>query len=143
MASTPEAKVKQAIREILHPHLTRQPTTGGFGASGQLDFTCCINGLYLGVEAKSKYSTYGHKGPTALQWAEIDAIRASQGIAASIDEDTLSDLKTIVDAMACGAVHIAKRVSWSTTNRFERPSTEVHDEPQPTVRKRTQPRRSK
>lgn len=142
MAETAESAVKRSIREILVPHMARQPTTGGFGASGQLDFTCCVGGLYLGIEAKSKFSKYGNKGPTALQWQEIDDIRANHGFAAVIDEDTLQDLKTVVDALACGAVHIARRVSWGTTNRFERPTTQVHDVPAPTARKRTT-RRSK
>jgi len=136
VSDTPEARVKKRIRELLAGVLYRQPTTGGYGSSGQLDFTVCVNGRYLGIEAKSIESSYGKRGPTALQWAEIDAIRAAGGIAMVVDEDNLGDVKTVVDALQCDAVHIAKRISWSSTDRFDRPEKTVIDEPQPTVRKR-------
>lgn len=136
MADTPEAKVKQRIRELLTGRYCRQPTTGGFGNSGQLDFTLCVNGVYLGIEAKSISSSYGKRGPTALQWVEIDAIRAAGGIAAVVDEDNLADVKTLLSALDCAALHIAKRISWASTDRFDRPVTTIEDEPQPVVRKR-------
>ena len=136
MSDTAEAGVKKRIRELLVGRYYRQPTTGGFGASGQLDFTLCVNSIYLGIEAKSIKSPYGKRGPTALQWGEIDAIRGAGGVAAVVDEDNLTDVKTLLDALDCGALHIAKRVSWSSTDRFDRPVTTIADEPQPTVRKR-------
>lgn len=136
MADTAEARVKQRLREMLAGRYYRQPTTGGFGNSGQLDFTLCVNGIYCGIEAKSISSSYGKRGPTALQWGEIDAIRGAGGVAAVVDEDNLADVKTLLDALDCGALHIAKRISWASTDRFGRPVTTVADEPQPTVRKR-------
>lgn len=136
MSDTPEARVKKRIRELLAGVLYRQPTTGGYGSSGQLDFTVCVNGHYLGIEAKSVESSYGKRGPTALQWDEIDAIRKAGGVAMVADEDNLGDVKTVVDALQCDAVHIAKRLSWKSTDRFDRPGKTIADEPQPTVRKR-------
>lgn len=136
MSDTPEARVKKRLRELLTGRYYRQPTTGGFGNSGQLDFTLCVNSIYLGIEAKSIASSYGKRGPTALQWSEIDAIRAAGGIAAVVDEDNFGDVKTLLDALDCGALHIAKRISWASTDRFVRPATTIENEQQPVVRKR-------
>lgn len=136
MAETPEARVKRAVRDILLSHYSQQPTTGGYGRSGQLDFTCCISGRYLAIEVKSIYSKYGSKGPTPLQWREIDAVRVSGGVAASIDETNLDDLKDIVAALLGGAPHSAKQRSLKTTRRHDRTRTTPETDTQPVVRKR-------
>lgn len=53
-----------------------KPTTGGFGASGAPDRVACISGTFWGIEIKRQ-----GKGPTVLQQARIDAIRAAGGMA--------------------------------------------------------------
>lgn len=136
MSSTPEAAVKRTVRTMLAPHYSQQPTTGGYGRSGQLDFTCCVCGLYLAIEVKSTQSKYGAKGPTALQWLEIDAVRAGGGIAASVDETNLVDLHEILTALVAGDIPKAHRASWKTTHRHERKLTTPETDTQPVVRKR-------
>ena len=104
MASTPEAKVKKAVREILIEFrcFVRQPVTGGFGSSGQLDFYNSVPpfGRYLGVECKSIYSSYGKRGVTALQQREIDEIRATGGTALVIDETNFDLLRSTLRELA-------------------------------------------
>ena len=136
MAETPESAVKRQIRSVLQHHYYQQPTTGGYGRSGQLDFTACICGHYLGIEAKSIHSQYGSKGPTALQWKEIDAIRASGGLAMSVDENNLEHFSAVVYALSRNMLEGAYRLAEASLARHERPELTVRDEPQPVVRKR-------
>ena len=100
MANTPEGKVKLVIRRILEDHrvYVRQPVTGGFGASGQLDFYACVPpfGRYLGIEAKSIHTSHGKKGATALQQREIDQINAAGGKALVIDETNFDTLREAI-----------------------------------------------
>jgi hypothetical protein len=98
MASTHEAKVKKQVRKILETHdvYARQPLTGGYGHNGQLDFYACRrpDGKYLGIETKSIHSTHG---VTALQQAEIDAIRDCGGIALVINETNYHELERVLN----------------------------------------------
>lgn len=100
MATTPEAKVKKSIRDILAKEdvYYTQPMTGGYGRSGQLDFVCSVppHGRYLGVEAKSIHTKYGVTGVTALQQREIDSICRSGATAIVINEDNLELLRETI-----------------------------------------------
>lgn len=138
MAETPEAAVKRQIRSVLQHHYYQQPTTGGYGRSGQLDFTCCIHGYYLSVEAKSIHSKYGTKGPTALQWQEIDAIRKNGGLAMSVDETNIDKLIAVVADLREDRLRHAVTLAEKSLSRHPRPSVEVTTDTPPTVRKRTQ-----
>lgn len=129
MAATPEAKVKRSIREMLRDYYVTQPTTGGYGRSGQLDFTCCIHGMYVGIEAKSIHSKYGKNGPTALQWQEIDAIQAAGGIALSIDETNLHAIDSVIDCLLLGAHNDAHITAQATLTRHTRPTTTLNENP--------------
>ncbi len=99
MAATPEAGVKKRVRLILahHKAYARQPVTGGYGHGGQLDFYACHAGRYIGIETKSIHSS--HK-VTALQQAEIDAIRAAGGIALVINESNYHELEEALNEHA-------------------------------------------
>ena len=92
MAATHEALVKKRVRNLLTQYKVywRQPTTGGYGHSGQLDFYGCHLGRYIGVETKSVHSKHG---VTALQQREIDEIRAAGGIALVINENNYQELE--------------------------------------------------
>lgn len=138
MAETPEAGVKRQIRAILATHevYQRAPTTGGYGRSGQLDFTVCVRGYFLGIEAKSIHSKYGHKGPTALQWKEIDEVHASDGIALSIDETNYDALQDILVCLGNGRVLAARTVARETLDRHARPTLTPDTDTQPTKRKK-------
>lgn len=93
MAATPEALVKKKIRAILDAHgvYYAMPIGTGYGNSGVPDFLCCINGMFLAIEAKA-----GKGKTTALQDAHIDKIRTNGGAAVVINETNLDHLTAIV-----------------------------------------------
>lgn len=136
MADTAETKVKRQIRACLADHHVNTPATAGFGKSGQLDFVCCIYGRYVAIEAKSIYSPYGKLGPTQLQWDEIDSIRVSGGYALVIDESCIDRLDKFLNEMQDQQYLEARKTAYETLGRFERPTINPTEVPQPTKRKR-------
>jgi pantoate kinase len=94
MASTPEAKVKAAIRKILDT--TRayyaMPMGSGYGNSGVPDFLVCHKGQFIGIEAKA-----GKGKTTALQDAHIAQIRTAGGVAMVVNENNLEELKEFLN----------------------------------------------
>lgn len=135
--ATPESAVKKAIRERLDGMgvYYGQPTTGGYGRSGQLDFTCCMSRHFVAIEAKSIHSKYGERGPTALQWDDIDAVIASGGIAMCVDENNLNDVIGVARFLATGKYVEARRLARDTLDRYERPTLNPATDTQPTLRK--------
>lgn len=91
MAKTPEGKVKDKIKDILKTYgLSYQmPVTGGYGTSGYPDFTVCLSGLYLAIEAKADAKK---KGPTQLQKLRMAEIRDSGGLTLVIDAHNVDAL---------------------------------------------------
>jgi pantoate kinase len=89
VAQTPEAKVKAAIKKIFEFYDVYyvMPMGTGYGNSGPLDFSACVRGRYIGVEAKA-----GNGKTTALQDRHIEQIRAAGGIALVINELNLNEL---------------------------------------------------
>lgn len=87
--STPEGKVKAAIKKLLDEHNIYyfMPATGGYGRSGVPDFIGCARGRFFSIEAKA-----GKAKPTALQLREMERIKASGGLAFVINEETIDDL---------------------------------------------------
>jgi len=87
--STPEGKVKAAVKKLLDQHNIYyfMPATGGYGRSGVPDFICCVKGNFVAVETKA-----GKAKPTALQMREMERIKNSGGLAFVINEDTVDDL---------------------------------------------------
>jgi len=90
---TPEAKVKAKIKEVLKMERVyyAMPIGTGWGNSGVPDFLCCINGRFLGIEAKAN----GNK-PTELQKKNLMDIELSGGYTAVINENA-SDLQYLVE----------------------------------------------
>lgn len=86
MASTPEAKVKAAVKKILDAHGAYyfSPVTGGFGKSGVPDIIVCYRGRFIGIECKA-----GTNAPTALQLRELQRISTARGFALVINEDNI------------------------------------------------------
>ena len=86
---TPEGKVKMKIKAILKEEgvYYAMPIGTGFGNSGIPDFLCCVNGRFLGIEAKAN----GGK-PTELQKKNLKDIETSGGYTAIINENA-SDLQ--------------------------------------------------
>lgn len=87
--STPEGKVKAAVKKLLDRHNIYyfMPATGGYGRSGVPDFICCVKGNFVAVETKA-----GKAKPTALQLREMEKIKDSGGLAFVINEDNVDDL---------------------------------------------------
>ena len=87
--STPEGKVKAAVKKLLDQHNIYyfMPATGGYGRSGVPDFICCVKGNFVAVETKA-----GKAKPTALQMREMERIKNSGGLAFVINEDTVDDV---------------------------------------------------
>lgn len=90
MAMTPEAKVKKQIRKILDTTRTyyAMPIGTGYGSSGVPDFLACVNGHFVGVEAKA-----GKGKTTALQEDNMRRIRESGGSTLVINENNLGKLE--------------------------------------------------
>jgi hypothetical protein len=55
MATTPEGKVKDAVRRLLKAKNVWyfQPMQNGMGVVGIPDFVCCWNGRFIGIETKA------------------------------------------------------------------------------------------
>lgn len=92
MATTPEGKVKRAVKEVLNKFGSRchyfMPMTGGYGRSGEPDFICCIDGYFIAIETKS-----GNNKPTPLQEAMLHEIRFAGGTAMVVNEVTVKTLE--------------------------------------------------
>jgi flagellar biosynthesis/type III secretory pathway ATPase len=96
MAATPEAKVKAKIKALLQKHSIyyAMPIGTMYGNSGVPDFLCCVNGRFLGIEAKA-----GKGKPTALQFKNMRDIEASGGVTAVINEHGLESLEALLGMM--------------------------------------------
>jgi len=86
---TPEGKVKKKVTDILKAlniyYFT--PVSGGYGKSGVPDIVACCNGRFIGIECKA-----GQNQPTALQTAQLEAIKRARGLAFVVNEDSLLHL---------------------------------------------------
>ena len=95
MASTPEKKVKDAVKKLLVAHGAYffSPVTGGFGTSGVPDIVACIKGKFIGIETKA-----GKGKPTALQEKNLINIMNTGGVAVLVNEKGIDALKMFLDA---------------------------------------------
>ena len=102
MASTPEKKVKDAVKKILNTHGAYyfSPVTGGFGTSGVPDIVACIKGKFIGIETKA-----GKGKPTALQEKNLINIMKTGGIAVLVNEHGIEPLRMFLDA-EIGRAHV-------------------------------------
>lgn len=98
MADTPEKKVKRKIVAILKEYGAYYfyPVTGGYGASGVPDVVACINGKFVGIEAKADMKK---NKPTALQVKNLNQIKEAGGIALVIDANNLDHLITTLEKL--------------------------------------------
>lgn len=89
MPKTPEGRVKDEVKRILKalniyyfmPHMA------GYGRVGVPDFVCSVKGRFVGIECKA-----GTSQPTTLQAHELEAIKASGGVAIVVNEGALRGL---------------------------------------------------
>lgn len=95
MASTPEAKVKAKVVDILKKLGVYYffPATHGMGRSGVPDIICCLpGGLFLAIECKA-----GGGKLTALQEREIKRIREAGGHALVVNEHNVERLTALLE----------------------------------------------
>ena len=87
---TPEGKTKAKIKAMLKKYNVyyAMPMGTGFGNSGVPDFLCCMNGFFLGIEAKA-----GKGKTTALQNKNLDSIVTAGGMAIVVNEDSMEYLE--------------------------------------------------
>ena len=100
MADTPEKKVKRKIVALLKEHGAYYfyPVTGGFGASGVPDVVACLNGQFVGIEAKADLKK---NKPTALQEKNLRQIKEAGGTSLVIDANNLDLLKDNLEKLKC------------------------------------------
>jgi penicillin-binding protein-related factor A (putative recombinase) len=93
MASTPEKKVKEKIKQILKARgaVYCMPATGGFGKSGVSDFIVCYKGYFIAIEAKAGKGT-----TTALQDKWLAEVSEAGGISLVINENNMDDLELLL-----------------------------------------------
>lgn len=100
MASTPEGKVKDAIKKMLKSYGERvyyfMPAMGSFGRSGVADIIVCVEGLFLAVEVKADARK---NPPTPLQRKNLEEVRAAGGASFVIDANDLDFLQGFIDGM--------------------------------------------
>lgn len=85
MATTPEGKVKAAVKKWLAAKgiWYCMPMGTGFGNSGVPDFVCCWDGKFLAIETKAPGS---RSRTTVLQKRQIAAIHEAGGSALVVDD---------------------------------------------------------
>ena len=85
MASTPEGKVKKAVKAYLDKlgiwHFS--PVSNGMGVHGIPDIIACWRGRFVGIECKAP----GKRSNTSeLQKMQLDSIQKCDGIAVVVDD---------------------------------------------------------
>ena len=90
--STPEGKVKDALRKVLKKHDVWyfSPVSRGLGKHGIPDFVCCFGGRFLGFEAKALDGMQ----PTTLQKLCMADITNHGGYCMTVTPDAID----VVDA---------------------------------------------
>jgi hypothetical protein len=90
MAATPESKVKAKIHAALKAvdAYAVNYIGGQYANNGTPDILACLNGRFVGIEAKA-----GRGKPTALQIRALKQIDTAGGVALVINEKNLDYLK--------------------------------------------------
>ena len=92
---TPEGKVKIQISALLKKYNVWYfyPLMSGYGSSGVPDIICCVDGIFVGIEAKADKT----KKPTRLQESCGQRIQASGGHWMVVcDENSLNKLEDLL-----------------------------------------------
>ena len=94
--STPEAKVKNKIKQILKDYGAYQfsPQTGGYGRSGIPDIIACYQGKFIAVECKA-----GSNKPTRLQEKELRDICSACGYGMVVNENGIEHFRSFMEGL--------------------------------------------
>lgn len=94
MANTPEGNIKKRIKEVCDKHgaYYHMPVQNGMGKP-TLDFVICLNGRFIGVEAKAP-----GKKATPRQLLTMEEMLSAGGYTLVVDgEETLTRLELLLD----------------------------------------------
>lgn len=113
MATTPEGRVKQAVKKWLSDReiYYYMPVSYGMGRNGAPDLICCYQGRFLGIECKAPGK---RRDVTPNQIRELTAIKKAGGIVLIVDDVSLLDA-------ALGDAHDCNRETPRSSNARERP----------------------
>lgn len=94
MASTPEGKVKEAVRKLLRSRgiWFYQPVQNGMGVVGIPDFICCHDGQFIAIETKAPGKL---NSVTANQERVLEEIREHGGFAIVVDNVEMLELHLV------------------------------------------------
>lgn len=94
MATTPEGKVKAAVKKLLRERgiWFYMPVQNGMGVVGIPDFVCCWGGRFLAVETKAPGKRHTL---TPNQERRIAEIHAADGMAVVVDD--VEQLRALLD----------------------------------------------
>jgi Holliday junction resolvase len=111
--ATPESKIKTKIHALLKAHGAYAVNyIGGISANnGTPDILACLNGRFIGIEAKA-----GKNKPTDLQTLNLKRIDEAGGLALVINEENLIVLEVMLND---------PRLARSNYKLFAKPLTEV------------------
>lgn len=96
MATTPEGKVKDAVKKLLKERGAWyfMPVSNGMGQVGIPDIICCYKGLFLAIETKAPGKI---ANVTPNQQRVIDAIKTADGKALVVDN--VEPVKQLLDEL--------------------------------------------
>jgi hypothetical protein len=91
---TPEGRVKAVVKKMLEERGAYffLPVSNGMGAMGIPDILACLQGRFIGIEAKA-----GKNKPTDLQTLNLKRIHDAGGLAMVVNETNLSVLEVMLD----------------------------------------------
>lgn len=102
--STPEGKVKDAVRKVLKAHAPvwyYMPVPSGYGLTGVPDFVVCANGRFFVIECKANGAKV-----TALQHKTMTDIHNAGGVAIVVDDsaEVAAILPSYLNMLGCHAI---------------------------------------
>lgn len=92
-----EKDVKLAIKAVFQKYNAYffMPAQNGYGRAGIPDFIACLNGQFIGVEAK-----FGKNGASPHQVREMNEINLHGGVAMVVNENNLCELDNVLATIA-------------------------------------------
>ena len=118
MSSAPEPKrpteapVKAAVKKILKAEgvYWTMPPANGYGTMGNFDITCCVNGMFLGIECKSTDKAKR----TLLQDRNAELAMRQGGVALLIHKDNVHLVQHAINELRKRTigVHVAMGLSY-------------------------------
>ena len=113
---TPEGLVKSRIKKALDSLGKDRcwwymPTMGEFGTNGVPDFVACIDGRFLGIEAKRGKATK----PTTRQELRIEAIKQAGGECIVVHSANIEKFEATIQSLIHGTGSTGQTSSGSET----------------------------